>query len=224
MAKQVIKYNQKSGTIFWGFYESTLEDWDNLSDMLSWDAHEEGRTIMVKVNSQEHQEAIGKEITKMLHNYVKDDEIFGEFKFVKINSPRYYNFETDTLEIEVEVDIELLAQRIMAEKEAYKGLNRYLRENYSDRSGFVSWIPNNCADLFLKLKPDSRESDVLLDYWFLHLIYAEKYSEAWDVQGFIESREESWYHDDLVEFAMNEIYEHYTEVDNEREADLVCKP
>lgn len=224
MAKQVIKYDCKSYTIFEGFYNSRLFDWDMVSDMLQWDAHEQQRKIMVKFDIQSYENAVGKKICELLSNFVKDDEIFGEITFKQINSPREYNFETDKLEAEIEVDLAELTRRITNCKEAYIGFNRYLRTNYSHRSGFVSFIPNNCPDLFRKLKPDTRESDVLLDYWFLHLIYGDKYVEAWDVQSFLEDGEESWYHDDLYEFCGNEIYEHCTEVENEKEADIICEP
>lgn len=224
MAKQVIKYDCKSCTIFEGFYNSRLFDWDMVSDMLQWDAHEQQRKIMAKFDLQSYENAVGKKICELLSNFVKDDEIFGEITFKQIKSPREYNFETDTLEAEIEVDLVELTRRITKCKEAYIGLNRYLRVNYSHRSGFVSWIPNNCPDFFRKIKPDTRESDVLLDYWFLYLIYADKYVEAWDVQSFLEDREECWYHDDLYEFCCNEIYEHCIEVEDEKEADIICEP
>ena len=211
MAKQVINYSQKDYFLFEGFYETILGDWDSVEEAERQYAEEQGRKIGYIIKWDEYKKRLGDYIFSKLKEYVKDDEIFGEFKFKEIWSPQYYNYDTDHLDGEIEVDIDALASRVKADKNALEGFDKYLHEHYSDRSGFVSFIPNNAEDLFKKLdiKKDSRESDVLLDYWFIVQIWRDKYADdCWDVVSLCGDRnDEDWYHSDLYEKCNDFMYE-----------------
>lgn len=228
MAKQVINYSQKDYFLFEGFYETILGDWDSVEEAERQYAEEQGRKIGYIIKWDEYKKRLGDYIFSKLKEYVKDDEIFGEFKFKEIWSPQYYNYDTDHLDGEIEVDIDALASRIKADKKALEGFDKYLHEHYSDRSGFVSFIPNNAEDLFKRLdfKKDSRESDVLLDYWFIVQIWRDKYSDdCWDVVSLCGDRnDEDWYHSDLYEKCNDFMYESLEETDDYENADFVCEP
>lgn len=228
MAKQVINYSQNDYFLFEGFYETILGDWDSVEEAERQYAEEQGRKIGYIIKWDEYKKRLGDYIFSKLKEYVKDDEIFGEFKFKEIWSPREYNFDTDHLDGEIEVDIDALASRIKADKKALEGFDKYLHEHYSDRSGFVSFIPNNTKDLFerLDLNKDSRESDVLLDYWFIVQIWRDKYSDdCWDVVSLCGDRnDEDWYHSDLYEKCNDFMYESLEETDDYENADFICEP
>lgn len=228
MAKQVINYSQKDYFLFEGFYETILGDWDSVEEAERQYAEEQGRKIGYIIKWDEYKKRLGDYIFSKLKEYVKDDEIFGEFKFKEIWSPQYYNYDTDHLDGEIEVDIDALASRIKSDKKALKGFDKYLHEHYSDRSGFVSFIPNNAEDLFKRLdfKKDSRESDVLLDYWFIVQIWRDKYSDdCWDVVSLCGDRnDEDWYHSDLYEKCNDFMYESIEETDDYENADFICEP
>lgn len=228
MAKQVINYSQKDYFLFEGFYETILGDWDSVEEAERQYAEEHGRKIGYIIKWDEYKKRLGDYIFSKLKEYVKDGEIFGEFKFKEIWSPQYYNYDTDHLDGEIEVDIDALASRIKADKKALEGFDKYLHEHYSDRSGFVSFIPNNAEDLFKRLdfKKDSRESDVLLDYWFIVQIWRDKYSDdCWDVVSLCGDRnDEDWYHSDLYEKCNDFMYESLEETDDYENADFVCEP
>lgn len=228
MAKQVINYSQKDYFLFEGFYETILGDWDSVEEMERQYAEEQGRKIGYIIKWDEYKKRLGDYIFSTLKEYVKDDEIFGEFKFKEIWSPQYYNYDTDHLDGEIEVDIDALASRIKADKKALEGFDKYLHEHYSDRSGFVSFIPNNAKDLFerLDINKDSRESDVLLDYWFIVQIWRYKYSDdCWDVVSLCGDRnDQDWYHSDLYEKCNDFMYESLEETDDYENADFVCEP
>lgn len=228
MAKQVINYSQKDYFLFEGFYETILVDWDSVEEAERQYAEEQGRKIGYIIKWDEYKKRLGDYIFSKLKEYVKDDEIFGEFKFKEIWSPQYYNYDTDHLDGEIEVDIDALASRIKADKKALEGFDKYLHEHYSDRSGFVSFIPNNANDLFerLKFKKDSRESDVLLDYWFIVQIWRDKYSDdCWDVVSLCGDRnDQDWYHSDLYEKCNDFMYESLEETDDYENADFICEP
>lgn len=228
MAKQVINYSQKDYFLFEGFYETILGDWDSVEEAERQYAEEQGRKIGYIIKWDEYKKRLGDYIFSKLKEYVKDDEIFGEFKFKEIWSPQYYNYDTDHLDGEIEVDIDALASRIKADKKALEGFDKYLHEHYSDRSGFVSFIPNNANDLFerLNFKKDSRESDVLLDYWFIVQIWRDKYADdCWDVVSLCGDRnDEDWYHSDLYEKCNDFMYESLEETDDYENADFICEP
>ena len=228
MAKQVINYSRKDYFLFEGFHETILGDWDSVEEAERQYAEEQGRKIGYIIKWDEYKKRIGDYIFSKLKEYVKDDEIFGEFKFKEIWSPQYYNYDTDHLDGEIEVDIDALASRIKADKKALEGFDKYLHEHYSDRSGFVSFIPNNANDLFerLNFKKDSRESDVLLDYWFIVQIWRDKYSDdCWDVVSLCGDRnDQDWYHSDLYEKCNDFMYESLEETDDYENADFVCEP
>lgn len=229
MAKQVIKYSQNDYFLFEGFYETILGDWDSVEECERQYAQDEGRKIGYIIKWDEYKKQLGDLIFSKLKEYVKDDEIFGEFKFKEIWSPQYYNYDTDHLDGEIEVDIEALVNRVKASKEAVAGLDKYLHEHYSDRDGFVSFIPNNTKDLFekIELNSDSRETDVLLDWWFIVQIWREKYSDdCWDVVTLCDNRrnDSDWYHEELYEKADEIKFNCLEETEDYVNADFVCEP
>lgn len=64
-------------------------------------------------------------------------------RFIEVDSPRYYNYRTDDIIAEIDFDETEVLDALNAERDL---LDDYLRENYTSRSGFVSFVPNNAAD------------------------------------------------------------------------------
>lgn len=75
-------------------------------------------------------------------------------------SPREYNHYTDQLYIPVDFDPRRLAGYCLSEKRAEFG--SYLRENWSDRPGFYSFIPSS-ADAFERQLREGKDRNSLVD-------------------------------------------------------------
>ena len=72
--------------------------------------------------------------------------------------PREYNFGDDTMDFDLEVDTDWVANTFMelADKPEFQNC---VKEHFSRRSGFISFIPDNVSELEELLDPDDR------DYW-----------------------------------------------------------
>lgn len=75
-------------------------------------------------------------------------------------SPKEYNWYTDQLLVDVQFDLRRLARYCLAEKRAE--FDSYLRENWSDRPGFYSFIPDS-ADAFERQLREGKDRDSLTD-------------------------------------------------------------
>lgn len=73
--------------------------------------------------------------------------------------PREYNFETDSLDFEIETNDKLMATLYSLETTEFKD---FLAENFSDRDGFWSWTPNNYPELMdaIKNKTDKLDQSI----------------------------------------------------------------
>ena len=72
--------------------------------------------------------------------------------------PREYNFGDDTMDFDLEVDTDWVANTFMelADKPEFQ---ECLREHFSSYDGFISFIPNNVSELEELLDPNDK------DYW-----------------------------------------------------------
>ena len=72
--------------------------------------------------------------------------------------PREYNFTDDTMDFDLEVDTDWVEQTFMelADKPEFQNC---VKEHFSSRSGFISFIPDNVSELEELLDPDDG------DYW-----------------------------------------------------------
>lgn len=155
-----LKYYTGDLDIMPGFYESDLWNYD-LESMHS-EICEEKREIK---DFQAYKNYIGKEMTKTLTDWLKP--FCDSVGFDSISSPREYNFTTDKLVINLNIDLDKLKAWVSEDKERYDGFDAYLKANYTSRSGFSSFVRNNAKD-FLE---ENDYMDVLVDYYLLTKIY-----------------------------------------------------
>lgn len=151
---------------FPGFYESTLYNSDSeyyASEVLS----ENGESYELK-DFEGFKNAVGREAAKILYESLSLEcyDIIKDVKFNSINSPRFYNFETDKLILKVKLNKRGLLRWI---KEYKTDFNSYLKENYTSRDGFWSFIENNFNDFMQQYESEGRVGrcvDVMLDFYF----------------------------------------------------------
>lgn len=167
------EYVNDSCEVFEGFYESNLFDSDSLSYMSEFKPEPpEGYTWDIR-DFKGYMNAIGKKAWDfILENINGSEYMILESKFKEVISPRFYNFSTDKLSVDVKVNMDELSSYCF--KVFRKEFNKYLRENYSSRSGFISFIPNNVEDLESYEDLD-RKYNVMFEFYILNEIDMECY-------------------------------------------------
>lgn len=108
--------------------------------------------------------------------YEIDDNNGNEIKIEagELYSPKYYNFDTDNIELTVEFDKFKLLDAIKKDVNAF---DTFLKENYSSYDGFCSFTANNFDEWYIDYK-DEKETAIgaLLTYLFKDSDYQESFN------------------------------------------------
>lgn len=183
---KTIEYTNFSTSIFDGFYESRIYN----SDKLYWANEREENGTDWDIEYPEFEEKVCKEATYLLEKHVKG-EIISKIDFVALDSPKEYNFRTDRLVLNIEYDEDKLTEFLIENK---KDFDAYLRANWSSRSGFISFVPNNYEDFMSNF-----EINVAIEYYILRQLCGKE----WNPEEF--HYIETEYHSELYETA-DEIF------------------
>ena len=145
-----VELNTNLVSLFSGTYES-LWDIDVESKMSeeqyqAWEANKD-LSFNVEFEFKDFMQSIVEAYQQIEDDIVDDLDIpwLSDIKFTgKHNSPREYNFSTDTLDFNAEIDIPKLVKWIDDQDDNF---NQWLKKNFSSCDGFWSWTPNNVIDL-----------------------------------------------------------------------------
>ena len=179
---KTVQYQNWSCKIFEGFYESNLFNSDT---MYYFNQNEEdmpeGKCYDI-VNFEGFCVDVCKEVTnKLWDNLYQDTNIIKDIRYVGMSSPQYYNYTTDKLNLDVDVDVEALEDYCFHDK--MNDFNQYLKDNFTSYDGFWSFIDNNIIDFKSEYKTrksegthiDSKELQVMIEYYLLDNINLEHY-------------------------------------------------
>lgn len=164
-----INYINHSTFIFEGFYESGLFNSDSeyyLSENLE-SPHE------IK-DFDKFMNTVGKRIANEVYYdyFCEEDTAVTDLDFVGIDSPRFYNYSTDRIILDVEVDLKKLEDFCF--KDNADDFNKYLEDNFTSYDGFHSFVKNNRLAFYLDYKNDESEKErclnVMLEYYFIKRI------------------------------------------------------
>lgn len=195
-----IRYMNWSTKIFEGFYESGLFNSDseyNLSEGLEQDVEiKDFKSFTLTVANRIADEVYYDFFVDFDKGIVKD------LDFVGIDSPRYYNFTTDKIILDVEVDLKKLEDYCF--KDNAGDFNKYLEDNFTSYDGFHSFVKNNRLGFYLDYKDDESEKErclnVMLEYYFIKRILSQG-EESFKVH--------------MYEIASEELYNHAEPVDKQ---------
>lgn len=214
--KKHFEYCDDNLVIMPGFYESTLFSSDTV--------YEENRQIEedCKENGEEYvehdindftafQNAVCERITDNLiaPMLMEDENLCDSVKFKEVSSPAYYNFTTDKIVLDLNIDIDYLKNLIRSDKEMYDGFNKYLKEKYTSRDGFMIFVENEIEAYF---EADDYQ-DVMVDYYLLTKIYDDKDV----VRAVKEDNDWPHYSYQMMEIASECVYEFMEPIKNEEE-------
>lgn len=142
------KFNHKVNTntscfdsvVYHGLYESYLGE---LMGAVSPDKYADAEKAIG--------EFVADSITYMLNECVFiPDNMRNDFKFtyVKTYHPRYYNFETDSVELEFAYNDNMYSWMLAYSNINHDEFDRFLADNFTSYDGFDSYTPNNFADWY----------------------------------------------------------------------------
>lgn len=197
MAK--IEYVNWSTRIFDGFYESTLYNSDteyNLNNILQDDENKQE----YEIDFEAYTEAVADFAVELLKDYcINNDNIISKMTYKGLSSPRYYNFDTDKLVIDLEYNEKLLFEYIETNKTDF---NTYLHDNFTSYDGFWSFTDNNYND-FMQNFDDKKEqyTNVMIEYYILRCIYNGYWTD--NRANYNETSYHYELYDNLLEYQMN---------------------
>lgn len=163
MEKVFTKYNYQSwcSLIFDGLYDSGLY----YSDKEFY--NDDGESVPYEFDDWN---AFARDIGAMVVSEIVEripDNIIRNMELTCINRPKEYNFSSDKLQVDLEVDMDALKQFLIDHREHF---DAYLHNNWTSCSGFWSFVPNY-FDGFMK--EYYQQMDVAIEYYLLYMIYGE---------------------------------------------------
>ena len=168
-------YNNWSTKIFEGFYESNLFNSDTLYYLT-----ENDRGEYLKENEsydigdwESFKRDVAESAVYELLNILPNNEIIQDMKLKDVYSPKYYNYETDSLIIDVKLNLRKL--KTFCFKTYRNEFNQYLKNNFTSYDGFISFIANNIQSFTddYKQEPHDRELNVMIEFYLLYCIYED---------------------------------------------------
>lgn len=175
---------------FSGFYESI---WLNGNSLVDYE-YEEGLDYEdYDFDSGQYKHDVAERIVECYQSWL--NELFGEnvatVTFQGVRSPQYYNYSTDSINVQVEFDDSVIA--VMKEKfEKWKDLlYPIIRENHRSYSGFWSYLSDDPEEWMDKcFNEDERYQPAYLSCLLDYLIFAHK---KWAGETNIDLNYEAYY-------------------------------
>lgn len=170
---------------YWGYGNSELllhedmieEDFEegvtNIHPDYYW-MYFDNNKYMEVINERTH-EFMDEILTDLLKGFGIDIEYFAE----GYNSPQFYNFRGDRHDFDIVADD---FQPLLDYCLKHEGFEKFLKDNYSSRDGFMSFTANNVDDLLKGIE----ENDMTAWGAVLSFIIKGNYDRDWLVQGVVE--------------------------------------
>lgn len=108
------------------------------------------------------------EVQYLLSDFVSD------ITFEGIVSPKYYNFENDSINCEIEADNFKIQEYLYENKNKF---DAYIRNNYTSRDGFISSYSNDSSEWMSEWHTDEHMVGAVLQF----ICDNEGFEEPWDL-------------------------------------------
>lgn len=177
--KEKIKWYQQDNRLFSGFYESELYNSDTLWNIAYNNQDEEEYKdkewdFVEPDGYEEYEKAVCKECVSNIFYLMEDNDAIESMEWAELNSPREYNFTTDKLVCDMEIDLEKLRKYCYETKRTE--FDNYLKDNYTSYDGFCSFIPNNVKEF----EQENDDTDVMIDFYILEHLEGGCSTEGWE--------------------------------------------
>ena len=139
-----------SKQIFCGLYESTLYDSDTdyyLAEALAND-NLDLKNAEVDYDFNKFTKVAGEACVDSLNDELYAHDVIIDMDYAGMYSPRYYNYDTDRVLIDVDYNFIKLVKYC---RHTNKGkFNQYLKDNYTSYDGYISFVENSVDSFFSK--------------------------------------------------------------------------
>jgi hypothetical protein len=161
------EYTNQSPELFAGFYDSVLHNYDLEAEIAEYKADDSGMEYEI-ADWSGYQNSIAENCAEWLFNHLPNHDIIKAMKYKELWSPMYYNFETDKLTLDCDIDLDGLKNYcLQANRDDF---SKYLFENWSSRDGFVSFVENDILEF--EKDPDIT---IMIEFYLLREIDLEQY-------------------------------------------------
>ena len=161
------EYTNQSPELFAGFYDSVLYNPDLESDVAEYKADDSGMEYEI-TDWNGYQNSIAENCATWLFDNLPNHDIIKSMKYKELWSPRFYNYKTDKLTIDCDIDLDALKNYcLQANRDDF---SKYLLENWSSRAGFVSFVENDILEF--EKDPDIT---IMIEFYLLNEIDLEQY-------------------------------------------------
>ncbi|MCQ2075970.1 MAG: hypothetical protein MJZ20_02905 [Bacteroidaceae bacterium] len=165
-------YTNWATSIFDGFYESDLYNSD--TELRLTEYMDDGHEYEIK-DFDGYTREIASKAVELLSDYVSDCNIKIE-SLNGLDMPRFYNYRTDRLDINTDVDLDALKAYAFNEHRAE--FDAYLHENWTSCSGFISFIEDNVHDFERNFEHNTdNNTDILIEFYILSHLDVDAYKQ-----------------------------------------------
>mgnify|MGYP003412251339 FL=1 len=148
------------------------------------DFEEDGYSIFSFEQYNEARIKISKDIIDDIYRFIPES-LKCKIIFKDLIMPRDYNFLNDEIRVDISLDYDELLNLLKKNNLSFK---EYIFKNFSNRSGFISYVSNDSSEWLVKYselkKPESQASEMLQ---FIMLKEAEKHLNMKLVNNVFES-------------------------------------
>lgn len=163
------EYTNQSTALFAGFYESVFNNSDFINEIAEYKADGTDTQYDI-VNWTDYTKSIAENCTSWLFDNLPNHDIIKAMDYKELTSPRYYNFSTDRLTIDCDIDLDALKKYCLQDnREAF---GKYLYDNWTSYDGFISFVPNNVIEF--EQKPDTT---IMIEYYLLNELDLNEYDD-----------------------------------------------
>ena len=99
-------------------------------------------------------------------------------EFIKVNSPKYYNYSTDKLVCNIEINKDVFVHELR--KNNFDNWKQFLKDNFTSYDGFISFYPNTSIEWDELINENIEDDNVIIET--LLQFYLEQNEEFGDLK------------------------------------------
>ena len=167
-----IRFANDNLGIISGLYESELYNSD--TDYLLAEALGASQGEEVIYDFDEFKEIAGQSCVDSLNEKLDSHDVIINMRYIDIDSPAYYNYTTDKVIIDIDYNFIALVKYCKHTKR--EKFNKYLVDNYTSCSGYVSFIENSVDKFFTNSWFNSHKNNaiqIMIEFYLINEIDLE---------------------------------------------------
>ena len=166
--------------MFEGFYYSQLDLAENIEV-----GEDENYSITEEQFDEIDWNKTNENVSKFYLDYFKD-ELSDFFKsigvlsleFIKVDSPKYYNYSTDKLVCNIEINKDVFVHELR--KYNFDSWEQFLKDNFTSYDGFISFYPNTTMEWDELINEEIEDDNVIIET--LLQFYLEQNEEFYKIK------------------------------------------